>query len=368
MRWLFLALALLASPAEAQSIMSIVNARNVANYVGPVDAVPGATACYSLSGCSAAYAGSGTNSAALIRRQSDNTTKEIVVLSNGAFDSASALAFGGIDVTATCSSVASTSLSCTGASSQPVTTGGDEITGTGITGPAFVTACGTFTVGTGTCTMNVARTVASTTVTFHVGLFIRVWRDQTLGNKCASASCDIAAAVNANQPLLLLNCLNSGTLPCAAAPPSGPPTLSGSNNFTPATGVMTIVAVANRPSGTGNVILRVNGATGSRIATAAGANTWSLLGGSSGTISATASDGTAHAAAGVVNGASSALYIDNTSTAGTAAGSTTAAVAAAFNTVQPLYTGELLWYDNMAFSAGQVSTMHTNQAARWGTP
>lgn len=63
------------------------------SYVGPGDLVSGASAWYGLRGYNAAYASPGTNNAINIRRASDNTTKNIVILNTGALDVATAGTF-----------------------------------------------------------------------------------------------------------------------------------------------------------------------------------------------------------------------------------------------------------------------------------
>ena len=56
------------------------------SYVGPLDAAGiSATACYSLRACSASYA-TGSNNAITVRRASDNTPSNILILSNGNLD------------------------------------------------------------------------------------------------------------------------------------------------------------------------------------------------------------------------------------------------------------------------------------------
>ena len=63
------------------------------SYVGPLDAAGiSATACYSLRACSASYA-TGSNYAITVRRASDNTPTNVLILSNGNLDVASAASF-----------------------------------------------------------------------------------------------------------------------------------------------------------------------------------------------------------------------------------------------------------------------------------
>ena len=63
-----------------------------ATYSGPGDVVSGATAFYGLRGYNAAYS-TGLNNAINIRRTSDSTTSNIVILANGNLDVATATTF-----------------------------------------------------------------------------------------------------------------------------------------------------------------------------------------------------------------------------------------------------------------------------------
>lgn len=69
--------------------------RAVAAYVGPGDIVSGATAWYGLRAYSAAVAATGTQKAVRVRRSSDNAEQDILILTTGALDVASATAFAG---------------------------------------------------------------------------------------------------------------------------------------------------------------------------------------------------------------------------------------------------------------------------------
>ena len=188
-RWLALLL-LLTCPASAQLLTAGAGCQPAvctsgATYQGPGDIVSGATAFYGLRSYNAAYATS-SNNAINIRRASDNSTSDIVILSNGNLDTATAASFAGTDATATCSATASTSLVCTGASSTPHAN--DPISGTGVTQPAYIVSCGTFTGGAGTCTLNASATIASTTITFQVALFVTEAYDQSGNTKHATPS------------------------------------------------------------------------------------------------------------------------------------------------------------------------------------
>lgn len=64
-----------------------------ASYTGPGDIVSGASAWYGLRAYSAAVAATGTQKAVNIRRASDNATSNIVILTTGALDVATATTF-----------------------------------------------------------------------------------------------------------------------------------------------------------------------------------------------------------------------------------------------------------------------------------
>jgi len=149
------------------------------------------------------------------------------------------------------------------------------------------------------------------------------WDEAAAVAHCAATSCfvktmydqsgnarDVVNATAANQPALNFSC-NGPNKPCAELLDSTD-LMSGSATPGPATGVVSIGGVFRRTTGVGLCsVLRQNGlASSNRIQTANGiANTWTLAGGTSGTINATAADAAWHTTAGVINGASSSLTI-----------------------------------------------------------
>jgi hypothetical protein len=341
-------------------------------YLGPGDTTSNvATAWYGLRGYTWAISSPGTAKAVNVRRASDSTTKDIVVLSTGSLDVASAASFAGTDATATCStSGSSTTLSCTSASSTPNTF--DPISATGITQPAFIYSCGTFTGGAGSCTMNVVQNISARTVTFQVGLFVAKWYDQTQGNHCASASCDLVQATAGNQFQLLLTCLGtSKNLPCIMAPTASPSTvgLAAVGNFTPASGVVSFEGVVERTvADAGGNIVRQNG--GNNRFNINSANLWSLTFPSV-TLTATANDGALRLGVAVANGASTVIYIDGVSAAtGTLSGNTTTGqLSTGYNgNISEAYRGEIGFWDGVALSSTVASAIHTNVSLYWGTP
>lgn len=140
-------------------------------------------------------------------------------------------------------------------------------------------------------------------------------------------------------------------------------------NVTPATGVVTFSAVANRTAGTGACIyIRENGTTGNRLTTtSAAANSVTLAGGSSGSFAATASDAAVHALIGVMNGASSLVSVDGTETTGTATGSTTAGTAGTVGgTSTSCNVGETIYWDNVVLAADQRTYLISGQRIGFG--
>lgn len=181
-------------------------------YTGPGDVASGAYYWGGLRGYSAAYS-TGSNNAATVRRASDSTTTNIVILSNGNFDIATANTFAGTDATASCS-ISATTATCTGASSTPNI--GDTITGAGVTNPCYATAVGTFTGGSGTVTVAGPTTTSpcgtvspAVTMTFQVAMYLSDLYDQSgSGNHATQGTAG-------NQPQLFPNCgTHFNNLPC----------------------------------------------------------------------------------------------------------------------------------------------------------
>lgn len=187
------------------------------------------------------------------------------------------------------------------------------------------------------------------TVFCGVGCTITELYDQTGGGR------HLLQGTLANQPALTISCVNS--LPCAVTSATTT-TIVSASNFTPATGVLTIAAMAERVSGTGNYVLEQNGTGGNRLRSTNGtANQWGSAN-SGGTIVATANDAVAHAFVGVFNGASSVLAVDGTETTGTNGANTTAGAIGTSLGVGST-TGEMSEFgftDNVAFSP----TVRTN--------
>lgn len=339
-------------------------------YQGPGDIVA-FTGWYSCArSYSAAYAASGTGKACKLRRASDSTICDFDINTAGNLggsDSGCSLgggltpaAFATQDATCT-GTILSTTLTCSAASSTPHV--GSSLTGAGITQPSWITACGTFTSGAGTCTLNQAQTVGvAETITMTYGLFVTEAYDQS-GN----AHHLVQPSFTADQPNFIPGCL--GTNPCVTSNVAIQ-ALPTASTFTPATGVVSLEGVAMRDNvaHTGPLITE-NAAAGNRFQTANSANTWTLAGGSSGTFNLTVSNSVAHAFNAVINGASSVVNVDGTETTGTATGSTTAGNIIGFTgaALQNTTYGELGVIDNVANSGTVRTNLCHNAFVYWGT-
>jgi len=186
---------------------------------------------------------------------------------------------------------------------------------------------------------------------------VQTWYDQSGNGR------NLTQATAANQPPLIFNCV--GALPCFEML-SGGHSLSTVDTITPATGTVSFSAVANRVTGTGACTwLRENGAA-NRFVSQAGATNWTIIGGSSGSVVRAAADGAWHAGQGVMAGAASVLNIDGAETAGTATGSTAAAVASLFGiAATTCREAESVFWDNYALTAGERAALADNQKNYW---
>lgn len=92
-RWIIVWLVMSLSPAVAQPNMLGFPGSTKTSYLGPGDIVSGATAWYGLRAYSAAVAATGTQKAINIRRTSDSTTSDILILTTGGLDLATANTF-----------------------------------------------------------------------------------------------------------------------------------------------------------------------------------------------------------------------------------------------------------------------------------
>lgn len=284
----------------------------------PGDILANATAWYGLRAYSASYAAPGTHPAINVLRFADNHTCDILITSSGNLGNTSncstggdsgqtALSWAGID--ATCmGTLSGTTLSCTGASATPTGTS-DMISGAGIFG-LYVSSCGAFVGGAGTCTLNAPPAANITTpelITFVKLLFVEKWYDQSGNGHDITIS-----ATPAFNPIGL-----NGTLPIV---------IMGGGHFNtatiPSTNITYMTGVAGRQVGFTNTsaIIGQNDVTGNGLGAILDwqnvANTIEVYGGSH--LTATAADSVLHSFQGLVNGASSVISVDGTETTGAA--------------------------------------------------
>lgn len=376
-RWLLLAM-VLCVPARAQPNLSVIIAgpsQGAAyTYSGPGDVVSGASAWYSVARAySNAAALAGVN-AMIVRAQvgtnAGNFTT-VKVLNNGLVDGPAANAWGGIDVKSMSCTSAVNTLTCTGASSTPHTF--DTFTGAGVTQPCWSTATGTFTGGAGTITTGGAGcgTIASpVTMVAQGGVFVSTLYDQTGGNACGSAACDLVQATNGDQPEWLPYCANGGTLPCLVTSAAAVKLVSA-NNFTPNAALeVSLVAVANEVVGTGSAsLIQENGNNNYLEHRASIANSWSAVMGNAAGPIGTANDGVWHIGTTVGQAGASAtiINIDGTETVGTRTPNNTAgtpSIAGAGSTT--LLWSEGGFWDNLVFTPTQRTNQCGNAAAAYG--
>lgn len=343
-----LALLLVASPVDAGTI-SLLHAGTgspaaPSGYTGPGDVVSSATGFYSCSrGYSAAYS-TGSNKGCNLRRASDNTTQDINILSNGDFDTASANSFAGTDATCQGSTTGlSVTIAFTSCSATPKAA--DTVTGSGISQPEYLTACGSFVGGAGSCTLTTAQNIGvAETVTMQVALFVTEAYDQS-GN-----TFHVTQGTAATQPQWLPSCISSK--PCFR--------FLGSQLLFDATTAdlaqpNTVTAVAQRTGAfTSTSVIIGSGISGGQNSAMGGLNSTNTLyeynNGS--TVSVTASDSVTHAYAAVFNGASSALVVDGVNTN---------------ETVGSLAFFSGVFIGNVASGGGQQFTGDVEEAGLWGS-
>jgi hypothetical protein len=341
-------------------------------YSGPGDVVSGATAWYGLRAYNAAYA-TGSNNAINVRRASDNSTQNIVILSTGNLDIATANTFAGSDATATCT-IATTTATCTGASSTPHA--GSTITGSGVTQPCYAVSVGSFVGGAGTVTLgptgfglaSPCGTISSgVTLTFQYGLYVTKAYDQTGGNNCSSAACDVAQSATGAQPQLFPSCINS--LPCIYFYTTNSTVLTGASNFTPATGNVSFGVVFKQPSAVLAGALVAENGTNNRMVAGSSSNTMRVgCGGVLNSISSV-NNNVAHAANAFCNTSNAGIAnVDGVETTGLIIGASgiVAGLPSLGSTTNGSYVMEGGFWDNVQFTSGNRTSQCQNQQAYYG--
>lgn len=337
---------------------SQVGVGSAPTYTGPIDVVASPTFCYSLRACSGALAATGTTKSVNIRRASDNSTQDIVILTSGDIDIAGYNTFVGTDATASCT-ISGTSMACTGASATLHVN--DLVTGVGITNSCLVTA----TNGSTTATVSLAGTSTSCgtvsvaeTVTFQVAGFPPTWYDQTTNAKNA------AQATAGSQPQFL--------------PLGGPTSTKPAIEFSNGPFMTQVTYTLTQPFTFSAVTIGLNAANNQELLRSvdptflryAGNTTVQMFAGAGplATVSTVW-----HAFQVLFSGASSTINVDgtdnNNGTPGTNGVTGTPCIGCTPGGTEPFngQMSEFLAYP-VGFTSGNRASMHTNQAAYWGTP
>jgi hypothetical protein len=283
-------------------------------YVGPNDVVSGATVCLALRGCATANAVAKSN-AVLVRRASDNATKNIVVLGSGALDVATANTFAGTDATCT-TAVASgtTTLTLAGCSSTP--TAGDSIATAGFSAyPVYIVSVGTFVGGSGTVTLSQSETVSIGTTKLQVALYVAEMYDQT-GN-----GWNVLQAADDEQPALVTNCLSGGTLPCLLLTPGNNGGLLTAVDFGTLAQPLTHSFVGERTGNTSNFNVVVSCGTGGAVQTGFSNTAGNAVLYAGTVVSEPATENVLHDIQAVYNGSSSSMNVDGALTGSLSPGS-----------------------------------------------
>src|ERR1700674_4751869 len=340
-----------------------------AAYTGPGDIVASATAWYGLRAYNAAVAATGTQKAVNIRRASDNTTADEVILTTGAFDIASANTFAGQDAACTGSMVGTTTLKISPGSSGTLR-GNNPLPAVGATNPFYITAIGTCATPPGTCTVNVAQTFVAEAVTAQVALFVTKWYDQTLRHACdGSTTCDISQPTTTKQPHLLPSCINS--LPCVAFNTTGVGNLGSDNLFTPdAAAIVSFSAVGNSISGGKAFDWICDAGCNNNFFHPSSNNVWILQILAVTIVSATASEQSWHAGnvASQTGANASVINLDGTETTGTGTPDVTDdTIGMGWAAAMVAYETEAGVWDKVLFSSGNRTGLCRNQQAYYGS-
>lgn len=325
------------------------------SFSGVGDIVSGAQFYGGLRAYTSAIACAGTQKLVQVKRVSDNATADVVVAANGGLGNTanatagsngiSPFAWGGTDATGT-GSISGTTLTFTGGHI------GDQVTGTGVT-------LGTFIVSgaSPTWTVNISQTAGSTTMTLAVGLVLTKLYDQA-GTQTPSFGGNV---------VLLNNVLKSGTRPVIGVAGGAYINVVGYPGASQPVATSTVVERVGSFTSIGEIyrwgspaFLRFDSST----------NTISVYSGTQ--VNYTAADSSPHAIQVLHSGASSALNLDGTDNAnsigtnGSNANFFYGTSGGGGETGNALFGEMAAW--NATITSGNRSSLHTNQAAYWGTP
>lgn len=346
------------------SMMGVsTGAAATSSYTGPGDIVSGAAFWGALRGYNSTVAATGTQKAVRVRRASDNTETDVVILTSGDLDTASALTFAGTDVTGNATS-SGTSVALTGLASTAHA--GSTITGTGFVG-TYILSVGALVAGAQTVTTNTSQSIGvAEPVTLTYGLYATKLYDQS-GN-----ALDIPQATQSKQPQLF--CQGGGpsaNLPYLRFATASNQVLSGSSIGNVAVPI-TLTTVMDRDNALNNSgsFLNINDINPCFEFTGA-ANQVQLYDGSA--VTATVADSVWHAMQGVSNGASGVINVNgtettgNTGSAGTGGGGVISVGGrAGSNNVYMTAIGSEWGIWLSGFTSGNRTSMNSNMRTYWG--
>lgn len=346
-------------------------------YTGVADVLSGITFGYSCTWAMDAAYTIGSNNACKLQRTSDSGTCTVLIATNGQADYTVGTPCSGSTVlnwatrgTFTGTASASTTMTTTGDACTALV--GDQVTWTGIAISTFVTisTVTSCSAGVGSYVLSHSETFTTATVTDYIPVGVSIVYDQTAGNACASASCNLVQSTAADQPLITWNCL--GTLVCLRLT-SASIVLLSANNFTPnAAKEETLSVVVNEVTGTGNSVFFQATSTQNNISHFSGASEWHLIVGGSPcctSSSAVSVDGNWHAGNAVMEAGTNAdiLNVDGTETTGTQTPSNTAAKPGVEGVSSTTFYWIEAWlWDDLIATNTQRNALCSNEATRNG--
>lgn len=283
----------------------------VAPWTGIGDVQGSLNNYFGLDAATSALALAGTTKSCKLRRASDDTTQDFLILSSGIMDVAGAISFGGVHTTGNATSVG-TSVALTGLSGAAIA--GDRIVGAGFLG-TYCKSVGAFAAGSQTVTTNTSQSIGvAEAVSLYWGLFGDTFYDQIGGQNITQSTATLAA-----QPMWLPDGGPSSGIPCfefqGTQRFTGPGAVNASQ---PITALVTAIRKANFTAF--NVAWHCGGG-GSLIFSMSFVNAADTCGLYAGSVLASVSsctDSVWHVLQGVGNGGSSAIQFDTTSGSGNA--------------------------------------------------
>ena len=344
----------------------------MAAYTGPGDIVSGWYGFWSLWAFNAAQAAAQANAITIFVPNSPGSLSfNIPLCSTGVLNTPVAVADAGVDMTMA-ATISATTMTVSSFPTNPggrtKPSAGDTLTGAGLTQPAFIVSCGTFTAGAGTCTLNPAQSVAvSETITATNAMFVSDGTETNgMFDQSANGLTMVRATLGAGFGIILVpswingnpGIYSGGGFALSATPASSQtPPFSASWIAERTTGNTSVYGpVFTVPDPTSN---------GTIFGFAPTANEAVLWSGTEQTAGAT--ENAIHAVQEVANGTSSIINVDGSDNAvgspGAQVGTRFYLTAQATNASLGGYLGEA-GFNTGTFSSGTRSALAANAAAR----